>query len=126
MKLIIAGSRTLSFSCYGIQGLIYTILGAFPLPLEVVSGGAKGIDESGEEFVKLIKEDTIFLTRFPADWDKHGKAAGPIRNKQMADYADALLLIWDGKSKGSANMKTTMQKLNKPIYEVIIQCHNLK
>lgn len=39
-----------------------------------------------------------------ADWDAHGKAAGPIRNRKMAQEADALLLLWDGKSKGSASM----------------------
>ena len=46
---------------------------------------------------------------FQADWDRHGKAAGPIRNAQMAVYAaeepgGALLLIWDGKSRGSRSM----------------------
>ena len=50
----------------------------------------------------------------------NGKAAGHVRNKKMAEYGDALLLIWDGKSKGSANMKKEMQKLNKPIYEVTL------
>ena len=34
--------------------------------------------------------------RFDTDWNKHGRAAGPIRNKQMAEYGDALLIIWDG------------------------------
>lgn len=62
---------------------------------------------------------------FPADWKAHGKAAGPIRNKQMAEYADALLLIWDGESKGSASMKNEMLKLNKPVYEVIIKRTNV-
>jgi hypothetical protein len=41
---------------------------------------------------------------FPAKWDKYGKAAGPLRNREMAAYADALILVWDGKSRGSANM----------------------
>ncbi len=62
-----------------------------------------------------------FLKEFPPDWEKHGKAAGPIRNKEMAEYADALLLIWDGKSRGSASMKKEMEKLEKPIYEVILK-----
>jgi hypothetical protein len=39
----------------------------------------------------------------------------------MADYADALLLIWDGESKGSANMKKNMEKQNKKVYEVILK-----
>lgn len=41
---------------------------------------------------------------FPADWNKHGKAAGPILNAEMAEVADALIAFWDGKSRGTANM----------------------
>ena len=67
----------------------------------------------------------IHFALFDADWETHGKAAGPIRNAQMAKYADALLLIWDWKSKGSANMKQEMFKLNKPVYEVIIGEYNV-
>lgn len=91
---------------------------------------AKGIDLAGKEWANEDwKQDyptcddqgPIFVKEFPADWDKFGKGAGPIRNKQMADYADALLLIWDGESRGSANMKSQMEKLGKPIYEVILR-----
>lgn len=38
----------------------------------------------------------------------------------MAEYGDALLLIWDGKSRGNASMKKEMQKQNKPIFEVVL------
>jgi hypothetical protein len=41
---------------------------------------------------------------FKADWDKHGKAAGPIRNQQMAQEADGLIAFWDGKSRGTKDM----------------------
>lgn len=41
---------------------------------------------------------------FEANWGKHGKESGPIRNKEMANYADALICFWDGKSKGTLNM----------------------
>ncbi len=40
---------------------------------------------------------------FKADWDAHGKAAGPIRNKTMIDKADGLIAFWDGKSRGTKN-----------------------
>jgi len=63
----------------------------------------------------------IPLKIFHAEWEEHGKAAGPIRNKQMANYGEKLLLIWDGESRGSANMKAEMLKLNKPVYEIIIR-----
>lgn len=114
MKLIIAGSRTLDLSPI----LIVELMNHFKIsPNEIVSGRASGVDKSGERYAYY---ELIDITHFPADWDTHGKAAGPIRNKQMADYSDALLLIWDGKSKGSSNMKKEMLKLKKPIYEVIL------
>lgn len=57
----------------------------------------------------------IPVKRFPADWDRHGRAAGPIRNCQMAQYADALIAIWDGKSRGTKNMIDEMNKCGKPV-----------
>jgi len=44
------------------------------------------------------------LIKFPAEWNKFGKAAGPKRNKEMAIAADALIAFWDGKSRGTKNM----------------------
>ena len=41
------------------------------------------------------------IAEFPADWEKHGRGAGFVRNKQMAEYATHLLAFWDGKSKGN-------------------------
>lgn len=120
MKLIIAGSRHLD------PDTIYDTLVNFFWPnnkdlyakiTEIVSGKAKGVDTVGELFAF---NSNWPIKDMPADWNTYGKAAGHIRNKQMAEYADALLLVWDGVSKGSANMKQQMLKLNKPIYEVII------
>jgi hypothetical protein len=118
MKLIIAGTRTLNFDIGTIQNLIDA---SIPMNLEIkqiVSGTCQGIDQSGEHYADF---QNIQVKRFKPDWKKHGNAAGPIRNAEMAEYADALLLIWDGESKGSANMKMNMTKLNKPVYEIIIK-----
>ena len=131
MKLIIAGSRDL----YPTPALIMGLLQMLDInPSEIVSGKAEGVDTCGEIYANNNK---IPVIPFPADWDdisderavvkyrKDGKPynaiAGHDRNRLMAEYADALLLIWDGKSSGSANMKSIMQKLNKPIYQVILK-----
>ena len=47
----------------------------------------------------------IPIKRFLPDWDNFGKSAGLRRNDEMSSYADVLLLIWDGESRGSSNMK---------------------
>lgn len=123
MKLIIAGSRTINAD-HLINGLVL-MFGLDEKITEVVSGTASGVDRSGEkwclEMQKLCGEKGPKLSRFPAEWDTHGKVAGPIRNNQMAAYADALLLIWDGKSRGSAHMKSAMERLGKPVYEAVLK-----
>lgn len=124
MKLIIAGSR--HFDKNKVLSIIESSIDFFDLGTsltEIVHGAAEGVDSAAIDFYETHFDGYQLLygiRKFPADWKTHGKAAGPIRNRQMAEYADALLLIWDGKSRGSANMKKEMEKLNKPIYEIVI------
>jgi hypothetical protein len=116
-KIIIAGSRHLEVSPY----LIEELLLQFKQPtahFEVVSGNCPtGIDACGEKFAELYE---LPLKKFPADWVTHGKAAGPIRNKLMAAYADCLLLIWNGETAGSQSMLDQMHRAGKPVFEVVI------
>lgn len=109
MRVIIAGIRTLE-SAYPVARAIRD--SGFHIT-EVVSGGAKGADRFGELHATLFD---IPLKKFPADWQTHGKAAGPIRNEEMARYADALIAVWDGKSRGTKNMIETARKHGLKIY----------
>lgn len=98
MKVIIAGSRKL-----GMPHLL-AALRAVPSDFEIteiISGGASGIDKAGEEFAQ---EHKIPLKIFYAEWNKYGKSAGYKRNTQMADYAEALIAVWDGSSRGTKHM----------------------
>lgn len=114
VKLIIAGSRHLNADIETID----MCLEFFDLePTEIVCGCAKGIDSAGEQWAIYMK---VHVEGFCAEWDKYGKRAGHLRNGQMADYGDALLLIWDGQSKGSANMKKQMEDRGKPVYEIVL------
>lgn len=70
----------------------------------VVSGHATGSDTLGERYAR---EHDLKCELYPADWNTHGKAAGPIRNAQMADVAQALIAFWDGESRGTKNMIDT-------------------
>ena len=104
MLLVIAGSRTAKEShvrqalmrCPWIKDIT-----------RVISGTAHGADKFGEKFAK---ENNIEVIRFPADWDQYGMSAGPRRNREMAENADALLAIWDGVSKGTYSILNYAKK----------------
>jgi hypothetical protein len=112
MKTIIAGGR--DFEDYNLlrekcDKLINSNL------TEIVSGRAKGADTLGERYAK---ERGFDVKLFPADWKTHGRKAGHIRNKQMADYGEMLIAFWDGKSSGTKNMIENANKLGLIVHIV--------
>lgn len=72
----------------------------------IINGGAGGIDAAARRLWKkhLKNRADCCLMTVEADWKVHGRAAGPIRNRLMAQHAEALIAIWDGKSPGTRNM----------------------
>lgn len=113
MRTIIAGSRTVSnygALAHALQFVDWQIS-------EVVSGTANGADKPGEQYAY---QRDLLCTKFPADWNKHGKRAGMIRNEQMARYANALIALWDMESNGTANMIQTADELGLKV--VVMPC----
>jgi hypothetical protein len=98
-KVIIAGSR--DFSDFQLLYAKCEEILESQTDIEIVSGTARGADKLGEHYASLKGHS---IAKFPADWDKHGKAAGYLRNKDMADYADCLIAFWDGSSRGTKHM----------------------
>ncbi len=99
MKTIIAGTRT-----FHDPDLLWWVLKSVPWQItEVVSGAAPGADRLGEVWAKAHE---VPIIRMPAEWDLHGRAAGPRRNQRMAMWADAAVIMWDGKSAGTQSMIT--------------------
>lgn len=94
MKTLICGSRTINN--YSLVKQVINDSGFYIT--EVVSGGAKGVDSLAEQWAK---EHNINVKHFLPNWGKYGKSAGVIRNQQMVDYANVIIAIWDGKSKGT-------------------------
>ncbi len=117
MKVIIAGSRRLS-NLLAARELARAIVESKFEITEVVSGAAKGIDLLGENWALL---HNVPVKRFPANWQRFGRAAGFIRNGEMAEYADALIAVWDGRSQGTQNMIAEARNLKLPTHVHIVE-----
>lgn len=122
MKLIIAGSRTFNLSIVDLWSVL-VMANLDRRVTTIISGGAPGVDSTAKEMAPAYE---IEYKEFPAEWDDYGLAAGPMRNRRMATEGDELLIIWDGQSRGSFNMKSEMLLLKKPVHEVILRCYNEK
>lgn len=135
MKVIIAGTRTFTApewfapelgprnrerAMAAMQALVHSAVLASGFDVtEIVSGCGPGVDLIGESLCSVL-EGKPNIKRFPAQWTVHGKSAGPIRNKEMAEYADALVIVWDGASRGSRNMLECAGNAEIGIFEVRI------
>lgn len=116
MKVIVAGSRTIE----DYDEVVKAIKESQFTITELVSGNANGVDKLGERWAQV---NGVPIKRFPvaaAQWRQWGKSAGYYRNVDMAQYADALILIWTGDSPGSAMMKRIARLMKMPIYEHVV------
>ena len=107
MKVIIAGSRDID----DMQELVNAVVDAERSGIqitEVVSGGARGVDTLASMWANAMN---IPFVEFKADWEQYGHYAGFKRNVAMAESgAEALILVWDGKSNGSRHMLSEAKK----------------
>lgn len=110
MKTIIAGCRD-CFDRWELEKAISTA----PFKIsEVICGKARGVDTMGREWAAY---HGLRVHSYPAQWKAYGNAAGPIRNQQMLDHpAEALLAVWDGKSRGTANMIAIAKARGIPVH----------
>ncbi|WP_283618693.1 helicase-related protein [Flavonifractor plautii] len=111
-RLVIAGSR--DFNDYALLSkAVDKHLGdkGDDAKIIIISGTAPGTDQLGERYAK---ERGYKLECYPADWGHYGKAAGPVRNMNMANVADDVIVFWDGESSGTKNMIETAKAKNIP------------
>ncbi|GAG45916.1 unnamed protein product, partial [marine sediment metagenome] len=124
MKTIIAGSRGFTLSKFpDAVDMVQQAIDESKFPItEIVSGQQRtyehgkivgGADYIGELWAEMVD---VPVKLFPADWDGFGKAAGFMRNRDMAHYSESLIAIWDMKSPGTRHMAKQMQKLDKKVY----------
>lgn len=109
MKLLIAGSRSV------------TKFDLFPyIPKDtdlIISGGAKGIDELAELYADRHRISKLILR---PNYNLYSKAAPLKRNEEMIDIAEKILIVWDGKSKGTEYTIQYAKKMNKDLEIIMI------
>lgn len=104
MKLLIVGSRSITD---------FDLSPYVPPEVDtIISGGARGIDSLAERYADLHHLSKYILQ---PRYDLYGRAAPLKRNEQMVDMADAVLVVWDGHSKGAQYTLKYAQKANKPL-----------
>lgn len=108
MKLLIAGSRNISE---------FDLTEYVPHNTElIICGGAKGIDTVAEKYADSHRISKLVLR---PNYALYGKAAPLKRNEVMIDLADSVLVIWDGKSRGTKYTIDYAQKKEKDVTVVI-------
>lgn len=111
VRIIVAGGRDFSDYQLTADTLDALLRELKAEEITIVSGGCRGADALGEAYANA---HGIPVKRFPADWKTYGRAAGPIRNAQMAEYASQgkgiLLAFWNGTSRGTASMIRLAEK----------------
>lgn len=81
----------------------------------IVSGGAVGADGLAELYAK---DRCLPITVYPANWNKHGKGAGYIRNQQIVDDCDVVLAFPDPNSVGTYDTVDKANKAGKEAYVI--------
>lgn len=107
MKIAIVGSRSIADA--DLSAFVHEDV------TEIISGGAKGVDMTAKEYAR---KNMIDYKEFLPEYSKYGRAAPIARNKEIVDYADFILIFWDGESRGTKCVIDYCKKSNKE-YNVI-------
>lgn len=116
MRLLVTGDRNWRDAPRVKVALIDWLLQTDSEPEDhvLISGDARGADTYADVIGQLLG---FTIERHPADWDTHGKAAGPIRNREMLESGvDYCLAFHDdlGASRGTRNMVEQIEKAGIP------------
>ena len=69
---------------------------------------------------RYAAENGFTVEIFMAEWDKYGRAAGPIRNEKMVDIANLVIAFWDGKSRGTKSLIKYAERAGKELIRIAI------
>lgn len=108
MKVAIVGSRT--FKDYQLFLKHINKLVKPSESLEIISGGAEGTDSMAELYAR---NNNVKFTKIKPDYKKYGKSAPLIRNKEIVNQSDRVIVFWDGISWGSKFVIDCCEGVNK-------------
>lgn len=109
MKLLIVGSRSINE---------FDLSGYIPDDTElIISGGANGIDSVAEKYADSNNISKLIIR---PKYKLYGRAAPIKRNEEMVNIADAVLVIWDEKSKGAKYTAEYAKRKNKILKIILI------
>jgi hypothetical protein len=110
MKLVIAGSRGIKNALAWVERGVKHFYNA--VPDLIISGSSGNVDEAAIDYAL---QHGIRQEIYRADWNTYGRAAGPIRNREMAELGEQLLVVWDGRSRGTLDMMRQMHSRGKRV-----------
>lgn len=109
-RIAVIGSR--NFVSYNrLAQVLYDVIERHPEP-HIVSGGAVGTDSLAQKYAEKMG---LSITIHYPDWNRHGKAAGMIRNRKIIEDCDIAVAFWVDESKGTAGAIELCRKLGKPV-----------
>ncbi len=109
--VLVCGGREFCF-----RRVVYASLdGLIPRPTEIIHGGAWGADQLADDWAAFRE---VPRRTFLADWETHGKKAGPMRNQRMLDEGRPNLVIAFPGARGTADMVRRAKEARIPVIEV--------
>jgi predicted Rossmann-fold nucleotide-binding protein len=113
MKILVCGGRDFTNKKALYEALDVGSQGAEEVL--IIHGGAKGADSLAQQWAD---EKGWPCQYFPADWDKNGTAAGPMRNQKMLDVGKPDLVVAFPGGRGTTDMKKRTLKMNMALLEI--------
>lgn len=115
MRIVICGTR----QCKDVCATVNAAWDASPWarvtsnPVSIIAGGGGDVDKEAEFFAARRLWE---FTEVAAQWKDYGNAAGPIRNGRMVEMCDAVIAVWDSKSRGTLNMIMQSVDAGRPVF----------
>ncbi|GAB6842405.1 putative Rossmann-fold nucleotide-binding protein [Methylorubrum rhodinum] len=88
---------------------------SLPRITTVIHGGARGADEGAAQWAE---SEGLRVLSFPADWKKHGKSAGPIRNARMLREGKPVVVLAFPGGRGTADMIRQAEAAGIPVRRI--------